>query len=86
MGDPKSGVSPPTWKLMIAKWCGLYPALLIVSYAIQWAPIDPPLFLKLFLTTVILVPLLNYIITPLMDSLLEDWLYDGLPRETGGSD
>jgi len=81
MGDPKKGVSPPAWKLMIAKWCGLFPALVIVSYAVKWAPIDPPLLLKLFLQTLILVPLLTYVLTPLMDDLLSDWLYAGLSED-----
>ncbi len=78
MGNPNDGPAPPTWKLMLAKYCGLLPALLIVSYAIQWSPIDPPLWLKLIMETLIVVPLMNYVITPLVDDLFEDWLYAGV--------
>ncbi len=85
MGDPKEGASPPTWKLMIAKYCGLLPALMIVSYAIKFAPIDPPLWLKLIMETMIVIPLMHYAITPVMDKLFEDWLYAGVDESrTGG--
>ena len=66
---------------MIAKWCGLFPVLLVLSYTIQWLPIDPPLWLKLMIETMITVPLLHYVITPLLDDLLEDWLYAGIDPE-----
>ena len=78
MGDPKEGPSPPTWKLMIAKYCGLLPALMIVSYTIDLAPIDPPLWLKLIMETMIVIPLMHYVITPLMDNLFAEWLYEGV--------
>ena len=78
MGDPKEGASPPTWKLMLVKWMGLFPALLTVAYAVKWLPVDPPLWLRLLIETAILVPLLNYVVTPFMDDLFEGWLYAGV--------
>ena len=86
MGDPKQGASPPTWKLMLVKWFGLFPPLLGIAYAIQVAPIDPPLWGKLLMETAILVPLLNYVITPAMDSLFSDWLYADVDGEHESSD
>ena len=80
MGDPKEGPSPPTWKLMIAKYCGLLPALLIVAYAIKWSPWEPVLWLKLIAETLVVVPLMHYVITPVVDDLFHDWLYKGLPE------
>ena len=78
MGNPKEGASPPTWKLMIAKYFGLLPALMLVSYGIKWASWDPVLWLKLIVSTLIIVPLMNYVITPAVDSLLHGWLYAGV--------
>ncbi len=78
MGDPKEGPSPPTWKLMLAKYCGLLPALMIVSYTIDLAPIDPPLWLKLIMETMLVIPLMHYVITPFVDDLFEEWLYAGI--------
>ena len=80
MGNPKDGPSPPTWKLMLVKWLGLFPVLLVVAYALQWLKIEP-LWWKLILETAILVPLLNYVITPLMDYLFSEWLYKGISEE-----
>ena len=75
MGDPKEGASPPTWKLMLVKWLGLFPPLLAIAYAIKWLPVDPPLWGQLLIETAILVPLLNYVITPFVDDLFSGWLY-----------
>ena len=75
MADPKKGKAPVTWKLLIVKWLGLFPAILIIA-SITKALGVKPLALKLFVETIILVPLLAYVITPLMDSLFSEWLYD----------
>lgn len=80
MGKPNEGTSPPTWKLMLVKWLGLFPVLLIISYTLQaFGPM--PLWLKLLIETIILVPTIAYVITPLMDSLFSEWLYKGIDRE-----
>lgn len=80
MADPKEGPSPPTWKLMLVKWLGLFPPLLAIAYILQWLGVKP-LWLKLIIETAILVPLLNYVITPLMDDLFSGWLYEGIDEE-----
>lgn len=80
MGNPSEGAAPPTWKLMLVKWLGLFPVLLILAYSLQWLKVEP-LWLKLLAETAILVPLLNYVITPVMDSLFSGWLYKGVDEE-----
>jgi antibiotic biosynthesis monooxygenase (ABM) superfamily enzyme len=85
MGDPKEGPSPPTWKLMLVKWMGLFPILLALAYTLQWLVPGWPLWLRLLAETAVLVPLLNYVITPLMDSLFSDWLYKGIEGERESS-
>lgn len=72
--DAQSDADPPTWKLLVVKWIGLFPTLLLVSYAVQWAPVDPPLWAKLLGETIVLIPLLNYVVTPAMDRLFAGWL------------
>ena len=66
---------------MLVKWMGLLPALFLVAYTLKWLPIDPPLWGTLLIETTILVPLLNYGISPLVKWLFEDWLYDGVEGE-----
>ncbi|WP_116124637.1 hypothetical protein [Lewinella sp. IMCC34183] len=80
MGNPKDGPAPPTWKLMLVKWLGLFPPLLLIAYFLQWLKIEP-LWFKLFLETLFLVPLLNYVITPVVDSLFSEWLYAGVDED-----
>ncbi len=80
MSNPNEGSTPPTWKIMLVKWLGLFPILLILSYLLKWLKVEP-LWLKLLCETAILVPLLNYVITPLMDSLFSRWLYAGVDKE-----
>ena len=69
--------SPPGWKEIIVKWLGLFPVILVISYCTKWIGIQP-LYLKLFVETVIIVPLLHYAVTPLMKTLFSDWLYAGM--------
>lgn len=80
MADPKRGIPPPTWKLMLVKWLGLFPVLLLLAYTLQWFGVEP-LWFKLLLETAVLVPLLNYVITPMMDDLFSDWLYRGIDTD-----
>ena len=65
---------------MLVKWLGLFPVLLVIAYALQWLKVEP-LWFKLICETAILVPLLNYVISPLMDSLFSEWLYKGVDEE-----
>ena len=80
MGRPNKGAAPPTWKLMLLKWLGLFPLILIISYGLEWLNVKP-LWLKLLVETVILVPIINYVITPLMDSVFSEWLYAGVDEQ-----
>ena len=92
MGDPKEGPSPPQWKLAAVKWLGLFGPLLGLAYgfdylsrnflATSWWFVKEDgtlvMWVKLFCETLILVPLLNFVITPLMDSAFHGWLYRGV--------
>ena len=80
MGSPKDGPSPPTWKLMLVKWLGLLPPLMTIAYILMWLKVEP-LWFKLLIETAILVPLLNYVITPFVDSLFSEWLYEGIDED-----
>ncbi|UZO79458.1 hypothetical protein NBT05_10855 [Aquimarina sp. ERC-38] len=73
----KKTVSPPTWKSIIVKWLGIFPSVLLLSYSLKWLGVKPML-LKLFIETIILVPMLTYVVTPLMKTLFSDWLYKGM--------
>lgn len=63
------------WKAVVVKWIGLFPALLAIAYLTKFIGIKP-LALKLFVETIIVVPLVHYVIAPKMKSLFHDWVYD----------
>lgn len=69
--------SPPTWKETLIKWLGLFPVILVISYTTKALGIKP-LWLKLLVETIIIVPLLSFAVTPLMKTLFSDWLYAGM--------
>ena len=80
----EKSVSPPTWKSVLVKWIGIFPSVLLISYTLKWMGVKPMLF-KLFCETILLVPLLTYVVTPLMKTLFSDWLYKGMDikKKTG---
>lgn len=63
------------WKDVIVKWMGLFPVLLVIAYTTKFLGIEP-LALKLFCETIIVVPLLHYVVTPLMERTFSDWIHD----------
>ncbi len=65
---------------MLVKWLGLLPPLMIVAYVLKWLKVEP-LWFKLICETIVLVPLLNYVITPLVDDIFSSWLYKGIDKE-----
>ena len=95
MSDPKQGPAPSTWRLMLVKWLGIFPPLLVISYGLTllsqqllpsaWPLVKPDgtlvLWFKLLLETLILVPLLNLVITPWLDDVFENFLYSDRQQE-----
>ena len=80
---------------MIVKWLGLFPPLLLLSYAFdliskQFFPADWPivndqgtiiLWLKLLFESILVTLLLNLILTSWLDSVFEGFLYTKEQRE-----
>lgn len=81
MSNNRKG-QPTAWKDIVVKWLGLFPVLLVISYTTKFLGIKP-LALKLFCETVIVVPLLHYIVTPLMEQWFSDWIHDGKGEASG---
>jgi hypothetical protein len=73
----RSVTAPPRWKMALVTFSGVYPLSLLlqataVPLAKQW-----PLPLRSLVFPVILVPLLTYLIMPMLSRLLRRWLYPG---------
>jgi antibiotic biosynthesis monooxygenase (ABM) superfamily enzyme len=66
---------PPKWKFAIMVWLAIYPTITLVSYIIGDAIKSWPLPLKTLLMTGILVPLMVFVLLPLLRKLLGEWLH-----------
>jgi antibiotic biosynthesis monooxygenase (ABM) superfamily enzyme len=66
---------PPKWKFAIMVWLVIYPTITLVSLLIGDYIKNWPLPLKTLLMTGILVPLMVFVLLPLLRKLLGDWLY-----------
>ena len=64
---------PPGWKMVLAVLIGLYPIVMLLSFDIPYtAPLGRPL--AVLLDCLVSVPLLQYIVMPMVTSLLGPWL------------
>lgn len=70
-----SPTAPPRWKMAILTWIALYPLLLGVVVALSPVVSDWPISLQLLVTTVILVPLMSYVLVPAMTRVARPWLH-----------
>jgi antibiotic biosynthesis monooxygenase (ABM) superfamily enzyme len=66
---------PKKWKMAIVVWLAIYPLITIVfllfgKYLIQINPIP----LRTLIMTLILVPLMVFLVMPLIQKLLKSWL------------
>lgn len=65
---------PPKWKFAIMVWLAIYPTITLVTFLIGDYIKQLPLPLKTLLLTGILVPLMVFILLPLLRKLLGNWL------------
>jgi antibiotic biosynthesis monooxygenase (ABM) superfamily enzyme len=66
---------PPKWKFAIMVWLAIYPTITLVSFLIGDIIKSWPLPFKTLLMTGILVPLMVFVLLPLLRKLLGDWLH-----------
>lgn len=67
---------PKRWKMAIVIWLAIYPLITVVSLLIgphigkiEFVP------LRTLILTIILVPIMVYIMIPTVQKLLKDWLH-----------
>lgn len=66
---------PPKWKFAIMVWLAIYPTITLVSFLIGDIIKSWPLPFKTLLMTGILVPLMVFVLLPLLRKLLGKWLH-----------
>lgn len=65
---------PPKWKFAIMVWLAIYPAITLLSYLIGDHIKNFPLPIKTLIMTGILVPLMVFVLLPILRKLMSNWL------------
>ena len=65
---------PPKWKFAVIVWIAIYPAITLLTYLIGDKINYLPLPLKTLIMTGILVPLMVFVLLPLLRKILGHWL------------
>jgi antibiotic biosynthesis monooxygenase (ABM) superfamily enzyme len=75
--DAPVDTAPPRWKQAVSIWLGFFPVnlvfTLIVSATVPFWPTFP-LVPKVFVTTVVLVPIMTFWVLPYVTKLIRPWL------------
>ncbi|SEQ56807.1 antibiotic biosynthesis monooxygenase [Microlunatus flavus] len=67
---------PPRWKQAVSIWLGFFPTNLVFTLLVSLLPAwgGVPLALRVLITTVVLTPVMTYLVLPLVTARLRPWL------------
>jgi len=65
---------PPKWKFALMVWIAIYPSITVVQILIGKQISELPIPIKTLIMTGILVPLMVYVLLPLLRKILGNWL------------
>lgn len=68
-------MKPPKWKFALMVWIAIYPSITLLSYLIGDFIKNSPLAIRTLIMTGILVPLMVFILLPLLSKILKNWLH-----------
>jgi hypothetical protein len=69
-----SAAAPPRWKTALVVWIAIYPSITLLTwFAGPWL-VQLPLLVRTFVLTATLVPLLVFVLLPLLHRALRWWL------------
>ncbi|HCQ13698.1 hypothetical protein [Flavobacterium sp.] len=66
---------PPKWKFAIMVWIAIYPAITLASFLLGDAIQNLPLAIRTLIMNGILVPLMVFILLPLLGKIMKNWLH-----------
>ena len=65
---------PPKWKFALMVWMAIYPAITLMQWLIGDGLVQLPIPIRTLILTGILVPLMVFVLLPLLRRLLGSWL------------
>ena len=73
--------APPRWKQAVTIWLGFFPTNLVFTLLVSLLPVwgVVPLVARVLITTVVLTPVMTYVVLPFVTARLRPWL-EGGPR------
>jgi uncharacterized protein len=72
---PAPPARPPRWKQAVITWLAVYPALTVTLAALGPFMETWPLPLRTLLVTLLLVPIVVYVIVPLLNRVFRGWMF-----------
>lgn len=70
-------VIPPKWKTTLMSWAAIYVLVVALSYILQALEVKLPIPLGALVLTGIIVPLVAYVVGPMLGRALRGWLHAG---------
>ena len=66
---------PPKWKIAVLIWLAIYPSITLLFFFFGKELLSIPLPLRTLMITLILVPLMVFILLPALQKLFKSWLH-----------
>jgi antibiotic biosynthesis monooxygenase (ABM) superfamily enzyme len=68
--------NPPKWKFAIMVWIAIYPSITLVQFLIGDSLLELPVPIRSLILTLILVPLMVFVLLPGLRKILNNWLHN----------
>jgi antibiotic biosynthesis monooxygenase (ABM) superfamily enzyme len=65
----------PKWKFAIMVWIAIYPSITLLQFLIGESLLSLPIPLRSLFLTLILVPLMVFVLLPFLRKILDKWLH-----------
>ena len=69
--------APPKWKTTLMSWAAIYALVVAMSYAMHALELKLPIPISAFVLTAVIVPLVAYVVGPILGKALRGWLHAG---------
>jgi antibiotic biosynthesis monooxygenase (ABM) superfamily enzyme len=74
---------PPRWKTAVVVWLAIYPSITLILWLLGPTIQGLPLAVRTLVITVPLVPLMTFVVVPVVQRLLAPWLSRPADRPSG---
>ncbi len=69
----------PRWKIAVVTWLGIYPSLVLILTLVRPLIVSFPFLIETLVLTLVLVPLMTFVVMPLLTGWFSGWLHSPSP-------